>query len=143
MAKSLIPKSKAKTAYGLLSEIRKIILAEPKRYDQRYFRVSLNDLRHGFYSVPAEVVAPQCGTIGCVAGWVCALKAPDVFVDETRIQSTASDILGAHGFSFQLFDAKAAGPRIDENPVAHARRGAAHIAKFQKKHAKQLKAKRV
>jgi hypothetical protein len=29
-----MPVSKAKTAYGLLSEIRKLILEEPKRYDQ-------------------------------------------------------------------------------------------------------------
>jgi hypothetical protein len=146
MAKNAMPKSKAKTAYGLLSEIRALILKEPKRYDQRDY-LKTGDEAIGYYGNNA----PTCGTVGCVAGWVGALKGgfkKFSLDDGSYIDDFATDVLfGQHAnaseLSDQLFDGEAAGPRNNENPVAHAQRGAKHIAKFQKKYAKQLKAKRV
>lgn len=118
-----MPKSKAKTAYGLLSEIRSIILANPERYDQREVRQE-----------------SQCGSICCVGGWVTLLKAPRT--RQGNRLDRAEQILGINdAVGNELWFAGAAGSRTDA--VAHARRGAAHIAAFQKKYAKQLKAKKV
>lgn len=131
-----IPKSKAKTANGLLSEIRKLILAEPKRYDQ-------------FDWLSFEVrglLAPACGTVGCVGGWT-------VFLKQGRRSNTpsAAGILGlSDSQADELFRGGAAGRRrgrdgveTEQSIAAHARRGAAHIRRFQKKHATQLRAKLV
>lgn len=142
MSKNAMPVSKAKTAYGLLSEIRKLILEEPKRYNQtdwlRTGKVTKMIYRDG---------APACGTVGCVAGWVIALKANPKKVDMYELPTIAGRILGIKGdYDYggqvrELFHSDAAGVREDIS--THAERGAEHIAKFQKKYAKQLKAKKV
>ena len=129
--KSKMPVSKAKTAYELLGEIRKIILEEPKRYDQT------DTLFHCDASDP---LAPACGTIGCVAGWVVALKAPKTH--RMHVLEAAARILGIHKYdSWMLFDSDQA--RGKPQTYSHARSGAAHIARFMKKHEAQLKAKSV
>jgi hypothetical protein len=142
MAKSAMPVSKAKTAYGLLSEIRKLILEEPRRYDQSDF-LSIGEVAERRYDY-----VPACGTVGCVAGWVCALKGSSD-LREWDVIAKADEILGIEDGigvdSMVLFGANKAGARF-ETPRAverHAERGAAHIARFQKKYAKKLKAKRV
>lgn len=134
MSKSAMPKSKAKTAYGLLSEVRAIILEEPKRYDQ------CATIEQG---IEAEMIygdqVPACGTVACVGGWVLALKG---YSQYTGGLETAWRILGEPtNDMWNLFEADKAGSR--DSLSAHAKRGAAHIAAFQKKYAKQLKAKRV
>lgn len=143
MAKNAIPKSKAKTAYGLLSEIRKLILEEPKRYYQGSWRAS-------DWLAPEQL--PACGTVCCVAGWVDTLKSPkpagdkdwDVIEDRPLAAARAIRILGlSENQSWTLFNGHAAGDYSNSDPAAHAKRGAAHIARFQKKYAAQLKAKRV
>lgn len=122
MANSSIPKSKAKTAYGLLSEVRAIILAEPKRYDQ------CDWIRTG--SGPDY---PSCGTVACVGGWIGVLKGQ---------HHKSQDILGLSGYQAgQLFSYNAA--KGQSQSLMHARSGAAHIRRFQKRYAKQLKAKAV
>jgi hypothetical protein len=157
-AKKAMPVSKAKTAYGLLSEIRKLILEEPRCYDQSSWKRAAGEL--------PEEMAPPCGTVCCVAGWVDALKSPRplrarnaedvVRVDgdyEMKFAYQARTILGLTvSESEKLFDGDAAGSRSrfdyafgEYVPLleTHAKRGAAHIAKFQQKYAKRLKAKRV
>jgi len=131
-----MPVSRATTAYELLAEIRQIILDEPKRYDQRVF------LMTPFGPSDTRADWPACGTIGCVAGWVKTLKAqPDEYTDA---ENFAWDRLGlTWSQKEELFNSKAAGVRLDRHPAAHAKRGAAHIARFMKKHAAQLKAKAV
>lgn len=131
-----MPVSKARTAYGLLSEIQALILEEPKRYDQ-----------DNWIAEPGEVAppyAPKCGTVACVGGWVYTLKPPSDKSVDGHIH--AATVLGiTYEESWELFSFTAAGDR-GETPRsfrAHAKRGAAHIARFQKKYAKQLKAKRV
>lgn len=133
--RSAMPVSRAKTAYGLLSEIRKLILEEPRRYNQWDTLSTGRDTQH--YYGPE---APPCGTVGCVAGWVVALKKPH----SRSITGPATEILGLIGSQdVHLFGASQAGPRASDSLKSHAKRGAAHIAKFQKKYAAQLKAKRV
>lgn len=129
-----IPKSRAKTAYGLLSEIRALILAEPKRYDQTTFIARENDA----WSFVLGLKMPACGTVGCVAGWVATLKGPRDFSYEDA-SMIAEDILGVP--CHDLFN----GGAVKQRPqtAAHAKAGAHHIAKFQKEHRAQLLAKKV
>jgi len=136
MSTTTIPKSKAKTAYGLLSEIRKFILDEPKRYDQHHWLIRRD------IEAPSEFDFPECGTTACIGGWVATLKKPDAIRSRWSVEPIAADILGLDGDqAFELFSEFAvAGEPQTKN---HARRGARHVAKFQKKYAKQLKAKRV
>jgi hypothetical protein len=148
VSKSAMPVSKAKTAYGLLSEIRKLILKEPRRYNQETWLDRSPELR-----------AP-CGTTACVAGWVNVLRGDpklsghaerdgqDVF----PIEESATAILGiTQKQASGLFNGDACGSRYDDREWGeteqkvqkHAKRGAAHIERFRQKYAKQLKAKRV
>lgn len=137
--RSLIPKSKAKTAYGLLSEIRALILAEPLRYDQRDTLTIIP--RRELASHPT---APACGTIGCVAGWVGALKhsRPQRLAEFYNVLNFAHRTLGLEDCQrSELFGVFKAG--ADERGPEHAKAGATHIASFQKKYRAQLLAKKV
>lgn len=144
MNSNLIPRSKAKTAYGLLSEVARLILEEPKCYNQRTWVCLVTD---GFPS-PAEF--PACGTIGCVAGWVTTLKIPDKVAATTRygggrsklVMYQAQDILGLDSLqNEELFDGDAA--RGEPCTRQYARSGASHIRRFQRKYRAQLLAKKV
>lgn len=134
--RAAVPTSKAKTAYGLLSEVRRLILAEPLRYDQGWW-LSKRGKRNSY---EPEKGFPSCGTVGCVAGWVVTLKRKKA--REGQIQQAARQVLGLdYETASEFFDASAArgGPQTE----AHAQQGAAHIARFQQEHAAQLKATRV
>jgi hypothetical protein len=125
-----VPKSNAKTAYGLLSEVRRLIVDEPKRYNQGD-TISFREHTDG-WSV-AYGKWPACGTVGCVAGWVTTLKLPERAALYDVI-APAGEILGLNSEQRrELFRASAA--RARGQTVAHAKAGAAHIARFQKKYA--------
>lgn len=135
--KKKMPVSHAKTGYSLLGEIRRIILAEPRRYDQYETLMRGRDLR---IRVDPEY-RPECGTIGCVAGWVKALKRPSTSIDAIDFTQR---ILGLdNDQTTELTSSSAAGQRRLSDLVSHAERGAEHIERFRQKYAKQLKAKRV
>jgi hypothetical protein len=129
-----IPKSRAKTAYGLLSEVRKLILTEPLRYDQNELLVfEDSDNWYGEF--------PSCGTVGCRAGWVIMLKSiePKRVFD---IWDRAEKILGlTEGQASELFTSLGATGKGQS--IEHARSGAQGIVEFQKKYSTQLRAKRV
>lgn len=132
--KAKMPTSRATNAYQLLEDVRQIILAEPKRYNQ----MTILRRGRGLDWTPIEE-RPACGTIGCVAGWVTVLNSPrshNPITAAQRILGLDEDQLS------QLVRGDAAGLR-NGRLTAHAHRGAAHIAHFLKQHAKQLKAKRV
>lgn len=134
--KTKMPKSRAKTAYGLLGEVAALILAEPKRYDQRDVLT--------FKTGDHETYFPACGTIGCVAGWTVALKAsaPKVVAGNGNVLGTARKILGlTEGQEYELFVDSAVGGK--SQGLTHARNGARHISQFQKKYRAQLLAKKV
>jgi len=48
----------------LLRKVKKMILAQPKRFDMDSFG----------RRVPAEEGGPRCGTVACIAGWAVILK---------------------------------------------------------------------
>lgn len=138
VTRNALPKSRAKTAYGLLSEIAALIVEEPKRYNQ-HDTLDIRGRKQGLSLGYAEY--PNCGTVGCVAGWVAALISPR----PSRVQ----DVLGyagrVLGLSVRqqdcLVSANAAGP--ERQTVAHAQRGVEHIRRFQKRYRAQLLAKKL
>lgn len=62
----LIRLSKAKTAYGLLRDVQKAIIEEPRRANMGVYTCKLNP--------DTDPYAPACGTVGCVAGWISLLS---------------------------------------------------------------------
>lgn len=135
-----LPKSTATNAYELLDEVKALILAEPRRYNQRTW-VALG--KHGPDYNGAPMGFPACGTVCCIAGWIVMLKhGLDFYALETP--DIACDILGVdEDAAMRLFSAD--GFIVDGFPqtLAHAESGAAHITYFQHAHAAQLKAKAV
>lgn len=153
MKTKALPKSKAKTAYGLLSEVCELITEEPKRYAQRFYIARKGKIattkRTSYLADDNNEVSdfPACGTVGCVAGWVTVLKGPKRF-RYWHTHSIAAKILGLpdnqDGWSYQsdeLFGSEAA--TGNSQTPEHAAAGVAHIKKFQAKYASQLRAKRV
>ena len=139
------PTSRAKTADGLLAEIERLITAEPLRYDQHDVlwieeeKDHRNSYRYNVTAVADNI--PHCGTIGCVGGWVTALKTkrPSRVINPLL---AAQRILGLTTTQAdELFDAPAAGP--GRQTPAHAARGVQHIRRFRAKHRAQLRAKKV
>ena len=137
-----IPKSRAKTAYGLLSEVKRLIVEEPKRYDQTIFLSRLGDM----WLEPNDY--PACGTIGCVAGWVVAIKCERI-LPTYQIAEKATKILGlSPEQADELMESCALENYTKkelptEGTRAYAKLGARHITRFQKRYTRQLKAKRV
>ena len=133
--KSLIPVSKAKTAYGLLSEIATLALAEPKRMRMAVFLDTRAAVHWGDH-------APACGTVGCIAGWTCVLTGNNRGV--WPVMERAMDVLG---LSYKEGAALFLIPRLcneeKQGTAVHARHVVAHIRRFQKRYATQLKAKKV
>ena len=127
-----LPQSKAKTAYELLNEVKRVILADPKRYDQGVFiaRKSSDALNVESY--------PACGTVACVAGWACILK------DRGQAGTTidmAAWLLGLNNKQADaLFSVTAFNTTALPQTRAYARAGAQHITRFQQRYKKALKA---
>lgn len=144
MSSTKIPRSKAKTAYGLLSEVRRLILEEPKRYNQRWWIARLDGKNGALYlSREQDDIVPACGTVACVAGWVATLKVGNRFTADMA-EYVATQKLGLDSDqALELFKESAVPMNLTPQTEAYAKAGAAHIASFQKKYAAQLKAKRV
>lgn len=137
-----IPVSRAKTAYGLLSEVIKLILEEPLRYNQGVWL-----LQQGGDPLDAEYDAPQgfpaCGTVGCVAGWVTTLKLKRV-TNRTVFADRAAKILGLDEHQEnELFSDVLADMNLLRQTPEYAKAGAAHIRKFQQRYSSQLRATKV
>jgi hypothetical protein len=139
MAKVKLPISRAKTAYGLLSEVCALITEEPLRYNQGDWIALAGD--DSAINLPAEKY-PSCGTVGCVAGWVATLKHPEATRRWWSVEPIAMRALGLDSEkAFELFNSEAVKGR--GQTAAHARSGVKHIRKFQKKYRHQLLAKKV
>lgn len=135
--KSKMPKSRAKTAYGLLSEVKQLITEEPLRLDMSLVcRASKKAIS------AAGLVAPDCGTVGCIAGWVQTLKGNRRTTNDFR---RASKILGLKDEDQEdaLFCPDALMFDYTTQTAGHAYKTVKHISRFQKKYSAQLKAKRV
>lgn len=139
-----LPKSKAKTAYGLLSEVRRLILKQPLRYCQaRYIaRVGSNGRDVDQIGPTHSVMyAPPCGTVGCVAGWIATLARGNNF-NYGETGPIAEQVLGLD-FEATLELFKGGAVKGPAQTPEHATNGAAHIAAFQKKYSKELRAKQL
>ncbi len=143
---SPLPTTRAKTAYGLLSDVRRLILEEPRRYCQERYICRVGGKRG------ADVIgrpnwfdgytlrAPACGTVGCVAGWVATLLRGDKFHYDTT-SDIARKALGLDtGQASELFDSDAFHTTAMPQTKRYARAGAKHIQRFQQRYAKQLRA---
>lgn len=129
MKTTKIPKSRAKTAYGLLGEIRALALDEPKRMEMCSWGGVVGNARF-------RREAPACGTVGCIGGWVNVLH-PKSREEGARI---------ALGITYDQADELFYGDLCtddDQGTMKHARRVGALIRKFQKKYRAQLLAKKV
>lgn len=141
MKKRLLPKSRAKTAYGLLSEVQRLILEEPLRYNQGTYIERVGG-EHGAVTIHRSPEAiPACGTVGCVAGWVCTLKYGGMFT-YWETDPRAAKLLG---LDFKQRSDFFDGGAVEgvKGSVEHAKNGVAYIEAFKQRYAKQLKAKRV
>lgn len=151
-------RSPAKTAYGHLSWIRKLILDEPKRYNQKSWivgpRVEPSLWSHHMdkqISLYAAEGLPQCGTVACVAGWAIASFQETYPKSQINISFKAEKLLGlTESQADELFggdaieklyrekfgyDSDVPKPQTSE----FAALGAEHIANFQQKYKSQLK----
>jgi hypothetical protein len=64
MASTTIPTSKATNAYDLLSDVRALILAEPKRLHMNYWKLVADSESVSAAQVPKGF--PECGTVACI-----------------------------------------------------------------------------
>lgn len=144
-----IPLSKAKTAWGLLLDVKKAIRSEPKRANMSVYCDKLAP-QHG---------GPACGTVGCFAGWVMLLRGEEHSFDAAF---PASQLLGGSkdaggvidfrlpskqpGFilsGFHVFNSGGGDACMSEvtqpGTKAHAKAVIDRIDRFMKKNEKALK----
>lgn len=141
---SKLPYSDAKTAYGLLTDVIRAILEEPKRIWMENWLLD-GDSAQTFCAARGKK-APACGTIGCISGWITTLKparkvwsgcGEDIIApatgdyDRRKIRLAASDM---------FFDTSVP---AHYGTMKYARIVAGRIRKFQKEWAKDLKAVKV
>lgn len=130
-----LPRSRAKTAYQLLDEVKKVIIEEPKRYDQGDFGV---DYRNTWE--PGERPdLPICGTVACVAGWMVVLRGGSLNDTTTGVSERAEQLMGYDIDTSHLFGGGVVSG--ESGGKTHAQNGVKHITAFQKAHAKELKAR--
>lgn len=134
-----IKRSKATNAADLLLDVAEAILEEPMRYNQKVALMTGGPGESG-----AGGTYPDCGTIGCRAGWIVVLnKTPsETKRHQHRIVDVAAKILGMPVHDLQiLFRASA----VTGSPQTetHAREGARGLLAFRKQHLTRLKRKKV
>lgn len=138
----LIPVSKAKTAYALLSEIAALALEEPERIAMRIVHSSGDSLERLIQESARIKKIPSCGTVGCIAGWALVQRGELRAEGPWSQLDRAADMLGLSSHQREdffcddtLMDA------CNQQTLTHAKNVVKHIRAFQRKHAKQLKAK--
>ena len=125
-----IPYTDSKDPVVILSHVARAILDEPKRYDQTVWRAKKDDPTDDVYDYILASRYPACGTICCVAGWVCEVTKTPV----RRVASVSAQAAHALGLDYWsargLFD----GGEVDGmlGSRQHAKNGVEHIRKFAK-----------
>lgn len=131
-----MPTSKARTAYGLLNDVIKLVVAEPKRMHMGEWLATSVGVETGFDD-PPPLGFPSCGTVGCIGGWTEVLA-----VDYDGY--SAGDTLGLSAEQEkELFMDNDLMSADNPQTLGHATAVVAHIRKFQKKYRAQLLAKKV
>ena len=132
-----IPRSRAKTAYGLVRAVIRAIRAEPKRADITTFY----NRRH------PEDGGPACGTVGCFAGWVCLLRDGRKGFDMRAMQILGEhmnySIPGSQGHSVFNSGKGDACESTTPGTKAHSRAVIARIKKFIAVNENALRARRL
>jgi hypothetical protein len=118
---TLLPTTTATDPVGILKDVARVILAEPLRYDQGDW-LQTDVHQHG----------PPCGTVGCVAGWVCVLtrRGPSFsrFLD---VMAEARDRLEISGpAAYDLFNGSAIDEDLEYGTPAYAEAGVRHIDRW-------------
>jgi hypothetical protein len=129
-----MPRSRAKTAYGLLMDVKRIILEEPRR-----LHMGLVCIQDADTMAVNGLARPECGTVGCIAGWVNVLS-------ESRNVLSVWDAAVTLGINYgDTGDELFCPDFMNEQPQtkAHARKTAKHIDRFVAKHKKHLMATRI
>ena len=128
-----IPKSRAKTAWGLCQAVKRAILAEPKRVDMG---VALER------RLP-QAGGPSCGTVGCFFGWSCLLAG--VVIGDSPMSLFGDCDFYTVGTGSYVFNAGSGDACEDTKPgtSAHARAVVARIDKFMRVNEQVLKAHRL
>lgn len=132
-----LPRSRAKTAWGLCSNVIKVIQAEPKRANMRRY----------VHDQPPEQGGPACGTVGCFGGWISLLGSPSRY-KLISPQVILGDVVHyaivgpekEHVFNSGDGDACAS---TTPGTVAHMRAVVRRIKKFMKVNEKALKARKL
>lgn len=139
-----LPVSRAKTAWGLLTNVKRAILREPKRANMRCFMRDRGP----------EDGGPACGTVGCFAGWVALLGAPQYSRENlaTNADYIAVRLLG-DGLNYRtagrtnewVFNGGQGDTCAKTAPgtVAHAKAVATRITKFMRVNRTALKARKL
>lgn len=144
MKKLALPKTRATTSYGYLTAIAKLAEEEPKRINMGLVVIRGFGL-DAYLERGAGRQEPSCGTIGCVAGWTLVL-AGQVEENEANYghMAQAKELLGLTDVQQEeLFMPSDLVFADDKQSVAHADKVVAHIKRFQKRYAAQLKAHKV
>lgn len=127
-------RSNAKTAYGLMSDIRAYILEEPKRVYMGEWIIK----GHQNIEDKLDVQGPACGTVGCIAGNAVLLANAGTGGD---IATRALDLLSGNNFDLEdvldrLFHATYVD--ADYGTEKYAQIVAKRIASFQEKYKAEL-----
>ena len=131
-----LPRSRAKTAWGLLKDIKRAILAEPLRCNMGIVldRTMDSGLPH-----------PACGAVGCVAGWGLILTGRTFEGQRVYNQTNeAAKLMGlTYGQGQELFFPQDLVSAEKKQTPEHAKAVAEHIDSFMEENKKQLQAHRI
>lgn len=146
-----VPKSKATNAYELLDEIQALILEEPKRvWMDDWVIKGKHKIETTLAYSNAEVTAPACNTVGCIAGWMVSLRHPRQFPSEyaeaalmllgTSINYEADDELAYNALNLFYGQPPYPFPTAPYGTKAYARAVVNNIKRFKRKWKTRLKA---
>ena len=141
-----LPKSDATNAYDLLTDVCKVIDAEPKRINMGFVCIRGAALQRTYGCIHLEI--PSCNTIGCIAGWCLVTKQHPCIMDpDIQIGFATRDAQLMLGLSYDqghvLFWPVDLLNDPNKQSRAHADAVIAHIKTFQAKYPEQLLAKGV
>lgn len=140
------PRSDASNSYDLLEDFCTIALENPLRIRMgsvlltgAQLEQSINAMLSGCPMIGAStapVQMPDCGTVGCVAGWTLALRGFGVFGAGVIV---AGDKLGLDFSQRQELFFPSFYQSGDQQTKTHARLTVAHVRAFMNKYEAQLK----
>lgn len=94
MDKRLVPRSEAETAYELCEDICRIMLRQPARCNMNYY-VRVDTDKH-YDDLPA-LNRPECGVVGCFAGWGAVALGLDPQVLTRTLDSNPLGVMVRYG----------------------------------------------